>query len=228
MRKPVKRKYVSRVRSEQASGTRARILAAAQKLFGDRSYAATPISTIAQEAGVSPETIYATFGSKRELLAQMIAAAIAGEEEAVPMADRAWVAEMRREPGPDARLRYWISHTCATIERTSAIHAVVRDAVASEPDLAKLRTEQQRFRFDMQSALMQIVAEPGRSRLRVGTASAAETFWILASPEVHHLLRNDLGWSAARYQAWLTDALLTLLLAPNDTARRLDDRGNPS
>ena len=219
MSRAVKRKYHSSIRAEQARTTRARVLAAAQKLFRQRGYAATSIAEIARAANVSAETIYVAFGSKRELLAQMVAVAIAGKEEEVPLLQRAWVERMRREPNQVQRLRYWTHHTSETLERTSAIHALVREAVASEPELAKLRTEQQRYRLSMQKALMRLIEESGRKSLRFDAEKAGETFWILASPELHHLLRVDRGWSKARYRAWLTEALETLLINSHEAER---------
>ena len=44
------------------------MIAAAAERFVEQGYAATSISEIARTAGVSPETVYAAFGSKRDLL----------------------------------------------------------------------------------------------------------------------------------------------------------------
>jgi AcrR family transcriptional regulator len=47
----------------------------------ENGYSATAISEVARKAGVSLETIYAVFGTKRELLSQLIEFAMAGDEE---------------------------------------------------------------------------------------------------------------------------------------------------
>jgi AcrR family transcriptional regulator len=206
-----RRGYVSALRRGQARATRVRILAAAQGRFEKLGYAATTISEIARAAKVSSESIYATFGSKRELLAQMIAVAISGADEAVPMLQRDWVETMRCLPGGAERLRYWIGHTCDTLERTGPVHALIRDAAKGEPALAGLRRQQQDFRLRMQTRLMGLIEEVGGAPLRGSVAKSAQSFWVLTSPELHHLLRVDRGWSKARYRDWLTDALETLL-----------------
>src|SRR5487761_905337 len=64
----VKRDYDSSRRRRQAAQTRADILAAAQRLFAERGYAATTIEAIAAQAEVSEATVYAGFGSKRGIL----------------------------------------------------------------------------------------------------------------------------------------------------------------
>jgi hypothetical protein len=38
-------------------------------------------------------------------------------------------------------------------------------------------------------------------------AEAAEHYSALLSPELHHLLTLEQGWSAERYQAWVTELL---------------------
>src|SRR5689334_3534815 len=63
-----KRRYRSPLREAQAAATRSRILEASLAELGARGYAATSVSAIARAAGVSPETVYATFGSKRGIV----------------------------------------------------------------------------------------------------------------------------------------------------------------
>jgi hypothetical protein len=80
----VKRRYESTRRQEQARQTRRAILGAAGKLFVDPGYAATPLTAVAAEAGVAIQTVYAVFGSKRQLLSELIDVSVAGDDE--PMA----------------------------------------------------------------------------------------------------------------------------------------------
>jgi TetR/AcrR family transcriptional regulator, cholesterol catabolism regulator len=55
-------------REEQKQRTRARILAAARKLFADPGYEATTIRMIAAEAGVAAGSVFTTFESKEDVL----------------------------------------------------------------------------------------------------------------------------------------------------------------
>src|SRR4051794_7734687 len=68
-----KRTYHSPLRRAQAEATRARILDAALELFAEQGYAATAVSAVAARAGVAPETIYSSFGTKRGLIDGLIA-----------------------------------------------------------------------------------------------------------------------------------------------------------
>jgi AcrR family transcriptional regulator len=56
------------LRAERAQVTRRRIVAAARSLFAANGYAATTLTSIASEAGVAVQTVYAIYGSKAGIL----------------------------------------------------------------------------------------------------------------------------------------------------------------
>jgi AcrR family transcriptional regulator len=62
-----KRAYRMGVRAEAAAETRARILAAAIRRFGERSYDEVALPAVAREAGVTVQTVLRRFGSKEGL-----------------------------------------------------------------------------------------------------------------------------------------------------------------
>ena len=88
--------YRSPLRKERAADTRRRIAAAALELFTEHGFGGTTVAAIAERAGVSAQTVYATFGSKgailRALLAQM-------EENADAAGWRERIAIRIRSPG---------------------------------------------------------------------------------------------------------------------------------
>ena len=55
------------------------------------------------------------------------------------------------------------------------------------------------------------LAGPGGLRMRPQDAGA--TLYVLYSPDVADQLMVDYGWSAARYERWLADALERMLLS---------------
>ena len=59
-------------RRARGEATSARILEAASELFAAQGYAATPISQIAQAAGVQSASLYHAFGSKEGVLAAVV------------------------------------------------------------------------------------------------------------------------------------------------------------
>lgn len=67
--------HKGRARTPKGERTRARIAAAACRLFADRSYAAVAIPDIAGEVGVAPATLYRHFESKQDLVNHVFAGA---------------------------------------------------------------------------------------------------------------------------------------------------------
>ena len=83
-------------RQRQALETRRLIARAARALFTEHGYAATSIETVASEAGVSPRTVYASFGTKKAILGAICEEWLmeAGVMEAIAtgLADPTWAA----------------------------------------------------------------------------------------------------------------------------------------
>jgi len=65
------------------SGTRERLLAAAQELIEEGGYGAAPVVAIAERAGVASGTLYRHFPSKADLFLEVFRAVCAGEERAM-------------------------------------------------------------------------------------------------------------------------------------------------
>src|SRR5687767_7222736 len=95
-----RRRYESPVRQEQAAQTRARIVTAAATLFEAQGYARTSIRQIAEEAGVAPDTVYATFGSKPRVLTAVIDERLRGGHGVGNVMERPEMLAVRDEPDP--------------------------------------------------------------------------------------------------------------------------------
>jgi AcrR family transcriptional regulator len=82
------------------TGTRERLLNAAQALIEQGGYGAATVIAIAERAGVAAGTLYRHFASKEELFVEVFRAVCAREERAM----RAAAAEMPADAGAAARL----------------------------------------------------------------------------------------------------------------------------
>ncbi|MGH9185034.1 MAG: TetR/AcrR family transcriptional regulator [Acidimicrobiales bacterium] len=109
MSSPVKprRRYDSSGRQEQARRNRRAVLQAARQLFLERGFAATTMPAIASAAGVSVQTVYKAFGNKPRLAKALFDVAMAGDDEPVPMLQRASLERVRTEPDPRTKLRLY-------------------------------------------------------------------------------------------------------------------------
>jgi AcrR family transcriptional regulator len=215
MSKTVKprRAYDSSRRREQALATRRAVLEAARERFVERGYVATTIDAIAAGAGVSPETVYATFGNKRALLSALLDVTMAGDDDPVPILERPWVRQLRDEQDPRAALRLLARNGRLILERTAPVYEVLRGAAAADPEIASLWERNKAQRFAGQRALLRIMNRRTPLRHGLTAATATDVLFAIGSPETYRLLVIDRGWSADRFERWYTDTLARLLLA---------------
>jgi AcrR family transcriptional regulator len=210
--KTSRRKYHSPLRADQAEQTRARILKSAFRLFAESGYAGTTIAAVAEDAGVSPETIYLSLGGKRGLLEGAIEMAIAGAEDGATQEDTWWTT-IAEQAGALERLQKMVDYSCKILARTRPIHAVIRGAADKEAFAAVLG---RRLLQDRLTAQTERIRKYLGDDLRPGLSvdQAGQRYCVLASPELYYLLTVELGWTGDQHSSWLTDLLKTELLAP--------------
>ena len=197
------RTYHAPKRVQQAQETRRRILAAARSLFHAHGYATTTLSAIAERADVSVETIYATFGSKRVLLLALVEAARPTGEMALPN-----LTQLR--PSEQAALLAQMAR--GIYEQHWEVIDVLRNAGSAEPDAAAAWQEGDRLGRETQAPVIASWREQGALKPEITPQAAADLVWALTGPDLYRLLVQESGWSHDAYQAWLAQALATLLL----------------
>ncbi len=215
MAKPrkTKRPYNSTRRQAQARETRRQIVEAARKLFVEYGYAGATIDAIAQEAGVAPETIFATFGNKCAILAALIDVAVGGDEQPIPLLQRPGPQTVLQEPDPVRLLQLFAMDISGILERVAPVFAIMRVAAKTEPDIAELLKNRLEQRLRNLTAVAQRLAAQNALREDLTVEQTAEIIWTITSPEVYNLLTVDRGWSRERYAHWLGDTLARLLLS---------------
>jgi AcrR family transcriptional regulator len=208
--KPSRRRYNSPLRADQARQTRGRILDAAYRLFAEGGYARTTIAAVANEAGVSPETIYLTLGGKRGLLEGVIEMAIAPEVDPSTQEGELWN-ELAQVPDVSDRLKAMVEYSCAILARTGPVHAVIRGAADKEPFAAELGRRLLHDRLTNQTGR---VREYLGDDLRPGLSlkEAGQRYCALTSPELYYQLTVEFGWTADQHRTWLTELLAVELL----------------
>ena len=205
-----RRRYTSAAREAQAAATRRSILDAAHALFVADGYAATTLQSIAARAGVAVQTVFAVFGSKRELLRQLIEQSIMGEQS-IPVNETAGAKAIAAEPDPRRRAELDAAISRAIVERVGPIVRVAREAAASDPELARVFDTIKAARREEMVAAATLLAGPGKPRPKRNGETAA-TLYVLYSPDVADMLMGDYGWSPARYERWLADMIYETVL----------------
>jgi AcrR family transcriptional regulator len=207
-----KRAYDSSRRQAQAAETQRQIVEAARRLFTERGYAGTTIEAIAGAAGVAAETVYAAFGSKRAVLQRLVGVSLVGDDKPIPMVDRPIVQAMIREPDQRRQIQLLAQQFREISERVGPVWWVMRAAEQGDPEIASMVKDGIRGRFSGMSQFAVVLSSKGPLREGLTTSGVAETVWAVTSPDVHHLLTVDRGWSGDRYEQWVADTLIRLLL----------------
>ena len=214
MAEPVKtRRYDSPVRREQARQTRAAVVQAAHRRFLADGYASTTLAAVAKDAGVSVDTVYAVFGSKRGLLAAVMDVNVGGDDEPLEVLDRELPQRMRAESDQRRQISLFATGMAGELERMRPLDDVLRSAAAADPDVAAARHEQNDVqRHAAMATVVGWVRARGQLRSELDDAAAADVVWTLTSPEVHHMLLTTRGWTRSQYETWLRETLERALL----------------
>jgi len=194
-----KRTYNSSRRALQAAQTREEVLRAASQLFSDTGWAGTTLAAIAEEAGVSVETIYNGFGSKKALLREAMGVAVVGDAEPIPFAERPEFAALGEGTLAERTAR-GIATVTMIHERSAGIWQAIVEAASSDPEVDEWRREMEASRrIDVHRSLELIVGH------EVDDATVT-LLWVLYSPETYRKLVVDGGLSRAEFEALLIDA----------------------
>jgi AcrR family transcriptional regulator len=209
------RRYESPHRREQAQQTRRDIVAAANRLFLERGFAATTMAAIAAEAGVVVETVYRAFDGKAALFRAVVEAALAGgiEESERPVEERPAIAAMIAEPDPARQVELYAATQPGIHRRAGPLLRALRDARGLDPELGRVWDEIEAWRRRGQGQFAEMLASRGVLRPGLSAMSAGDIIWTLCSLAVHDLLVLERKWSLRRYGAWLAAALKRELLA---------------
>jgi AcrR family transcriptional regulator len=203
------RAYRSDLRTQQALGTRRRIVEAAARLFAERGYQATTLTAIAREAGVSTETVK-TAAPKAELLIAAFEVTFAGEESAQSLTDTEVGAGVLDVPD-EALLDAVLTRIATANARGHALWTVLLGAAASDPVVDDaLQAILARRAADYRRLVDELVTRGYASSVTDPDATAAVLSFLL-SPEGYQQLVVQSGWTPQRYTAWMRAAVLAEL-----------------
>src|SRR5215468_11003441 len=183
MPEPVKpRRYQSALRREQAAATRTRIVRAAAELFAAQGYPQTSIEQIAARAGVARPTVYTAFTGKPALLKEALDLQLAGDDAPVPVRDRPWFQELLRQRDPRVMLELEARNDRVINERVAPLHEAVRNASATDDDIARLYATVKQQRRIGARVVAETLAALGPFRGDLDLDAATDVLWLLKDP----------------------------------------------
>lgn len=207
-----RRSYDSTRRREQALATRSVILDAAQRLFEQDGYAATSMSSVAKDAGVSLKTVYLAFETKSGTLRAVWHRVLRGEAGSVPVGQQAWFRQVLDEPDPARQLELNAANSRMVKERAGAIMEVIRAAAPGDPDIAALWSRIQTEFHANQRAIAESLAAKGALAPGLDVRQATDILWALNLSNLWQLLVEERGWTPEQYEAWIGDVACARLL----------------
>jgi AcrR family transcriptional regulator len=205
---PVKRRGKQ---AERARQTRQRILDAARTLFVSQGYGATTLQEIADQAGVSVQTIYFSFGNKGSVLKELVDVTIAGDDEPIATLDRPWFRESVELPTAAEQLKAHVHGTRRVLDRVSAITEVVRTAVLTDPGLAERWQYDTDPRHTVQTVAAKALASKPDIDPHLSVEQIADRLFGLLSPDLYLLMIRDRRWAPDEWEHWIYDTLRSQL-----------------
>jgi TetR/AcrR family transcriptional regulator, regulator of autoinduction and epiphytic fitness len=207
----VKRRYESHHRRQQADRTRQSVLEAAGRLFVDPGYAATPLTTVAAEAGVSVQTVYKVFGTKRELLSALVDVSIAGDAEDEALPERAFVGEIEALSGLRPKLGRYARHLSAVHARQAPVMRALAGAATADPEAAEVLRKNDEERRAGMTMFGRHLSESTDLRADLDLDEVVDVLWLAMDWRNYEWLVQSRGWSPERFEEWYVDTVAAAL-----------------
>ncbi|MFF0399816.1 TetR/AcrR family transcriptional regulator [Streptomyces sp. NPDC005248] len=191
-----KRAYVSPLREQAAAQTRALILQRAAELFADRGYGRVTVADIAGAAGVASKTVFASVGSKGDILDRIVGQGVAasGYEQAMRQ-----VLALRT---PEAVLEALARGTRVGNEGQFSVHEAIRKALPVHEDgevLWERATAAYRDALRTAARHLHTLAPPPSCPVE----ETADLLWFWFGPTGWRTLVVENGWSWDRAEGFL-------------------------
>ncbi len=204
------RRYDASGRRQQADRSRDAAIKAAEQRFLRDGYANTTIAAIAEDVGVSVDTIYKSFGGKPGLIRAIRARALLGEGPVAAEQRSDALHTDRRDPRQI--IEEWGSLTAEVAPRSAPILLLVRDAAATDPELRSLLEELDADRLRRMTVNARRLHEAGHLRGGLSVTRAAEVLWTYSSPELYELLVLRRAMPVKAYGRFVADAIAAAVL----------------
>jgi hypothetical protein len=118
------------------------------------------------------------------------------------------------ETDPARAVRIFVDYGTAMMERAGDL---VMAAIESSGADSDMREWAERGKAATAANLLNVAKAWKRNGLLrdgLDARRAAGMLFALVSPQVHHMLRRDQGWSVARYRDWQVDTIMRTVCKP--------------
>lgn len=206
------RRYHAPARLAAAARTRAAVVDRAHALFAERGWSGTTIRDVAEDAGVSPKTVEALFGTKAALLSGAVDFAIRGDAGDTPVVERESGRRVQDAPDATAMLDLHAAHLRLITPRSARIVSVVEQAAAADRAVGELwgriiGNRRTGVRWATELFLSKTGRPPGAER-----ADVEPIFWVTVNWGTYRTLTELAGLGDDGYEDWLRRYYAAMLL----------------
>ncbi|GAC1332689.1 MAG: TetR/AcrR family transcriptional regulator [Candidatus Dormibacteria bacterium] len=198
-------------RKERARETRRRMVHAAMRLFAERGFAPTPMTAIAEEAGVAVQTLYFTFHTKKALLLEAHDYAVTADDP-TDWPPKQWMAALIAEPDPRRALEMQAELNVEVYQRIGGLMKAIQ-AVMGDPEIAAFVADRERLRVDGFGMFIDILSRKG-SGLKEGLSrqQATDILLFMHGFGAIDFLVSERGWTLEAWRDWSSKVLAETLL----------------
>ena len=211
-----RRRYDISSREERTLAAKRAVVAAAHGLFLKRGFVDTTVGEISAKSRVPIATVYRLFRTKTAILKAVIDTAVVGDDKPIPLGDRPIAQAAQAADDPKAMTAAFAHLARQLFDNTAELRFVLRAAAVVDADAAALHNVIEEQRRVGQARVATALARKGFLAPGIKQAEARDIVYALMSIDTYRILRFEQGWSGARYERWLGDALYQILVAPTD------------
>jgi AcrR family transcriptional regulator len=177
------------------------------ELFLRDGYAKTTVAAVARKAEVSVQTVFNVFDTKSGLLKASYDIALVGDDEPIPLGERADVRALYADPDPESFLRGYARLGRTLLERVGPLLLQVEaGAAAGDGDLVDLANTMSSERLNGTKMVATRLDELGALAPLLTIDEARDRIWTLNSVQVWNLLTAR-GYSGDAYEQWVGELM---------------------
>jgi AcrR family transcriptional regulator len=198
------RRYDGTRRKERARQQRDATLDVARELFMREGYVATTVESVAHAAGVSPATIYKTYGGKSGLVRELCARSFLGDGtvHAHRRSDALRASSSAREV-----VTGWGALVAEVSPHISPLLLLLRTAAAFDAEAAALGDELEAENLERMGDNAQYLIDTGELRDGISFDEVRDVLWLCSSPELYDMLITRRGWSNEQFGRFVADTI---------------------
>jgi AcrR family transcriptional regulator len=165
------------------------------------------MADIAKEAGVAYQTVYGIFGTKVHLAEALIQVGFSHVPPAMKLFE-----SLRDLSEPEQAFRTAAHATRLILEPCADLVRFIRES--GDPGLLAgyHAREQTRYTAIVKSGLIEKLRKSGRLRANLKPSEAVAAIWAMSGADLYNQLVFERGWTADRYEQWLADTLMAIVL----------------